>query len=163
MKKLLCLLFLLQANAIAQTSFGERCLGTWKGTMYIYGQGTLRDSVKVVLTVAPTQTPTAWTWHTQYLSEKMPMTKNYILRLKDAAKQQYVTDEGNDILLDDYLFGNKIYCVFETSGYVLTSSYELVGNSLIFEVTSGKKPEPSHKPVVSYPITSLQRVVLRRD
>ncbi len=44
---------------------------------------------------------------------------------------------------------------------MLTSSYELHGDELIFEVTSGKKIE-DRKEVTNYSVLSLQRVVFRR-
>jgi len=37
--------------SMAQKAFGELCLGNWKGTMYLYGKGQLRDSVSVELSV----------------------------------------------------------------------------------------------------------------
>ncbi len=146
----------------AQTTFVDGCLGVWKGTMYIYSRGNLRDSVSVRLTVAKTDKPDAWVWKTEYLSPKMPMVKDYVLRLRDASKNTYITDEGGGIELNDYLFNNKLYCVFETSNILLTSTYELRGNELIFEVTSGKKSEPSTKEVINYPVDNLQRVVFRK-
>ncbi|GGD67056.1 hypothetical protein GCM10011514_33900 [Emticicia aquatilis] len=149
-------------NGIAQNSFIEGCLGTWKGKMYIYNKGNLRDSVEVRLTVSKTNKPDEWSWKTEYLSAKMPMVKDYVLRLKDASKNAYVTDEGNGIELADYLFNNKLYCVFETHNIILTSTYELRENELIFEVTSGKKGDIGNQEVVNYPVENLQRVVFKK-
>jgi hypothetical protein len=146
----------------AQNSFPDKCIGTWKGTMMIYGRGVLRDSVKVTFTVTKSDKPNEWVWRTEYHSEKMPMTKDYLLRLKDADKGIYVTDENNGIELQDYLFGNKLYSVFETQGIFLTSSYELKGKELIFEVTSGKRIEPNGQEVANYTVDNLQRVVLKK-
>ncbi|AEI49080.1 hypothetical protein [Runella slithyformis] len=157
----LCLLALLPSLK-AQTSFIEGCLGNWKGTMYIYSRGALKDSVSVTLTVAKTNEAAAWTWKTEYLSPKMPMVKDYVLRLKDAAKGHYITDEGGGIMLMDYLFNNKLYCVFETAGVMLTSTYELRGKELIFEVTSGKKQTEDNQPVTNFSVDNLQRVVFRK-
>jgi hypothetical protein len=152
----------LVTTAHAQTLFGDRCLGTWKGMMYIYQYGSLRDSVEVKFTVAKTSDPNAWTWKTEYLSIKMPVVKDYVLRLKDKGKNQYVTDEGGGLELTDYLTGNKLYCVFETQSIMLTSTYELRGDELIFEVTSGKKETVSHPEVINYSTTSVQRVIFKR-
>lgn len=149
-------------SLLAQTPFIEGCLGNWKGTMYIYGRGVLRDSVSVTLTVAKTGDADAWTWKTEYLSPKMPMVKDYVLRLKDAAKGHYVTDEGGGVVLMDYLFLNKLYCVFETAGVMLTSTYELRGKELIFEVTSGKKQPGDAPSVTNFSVDNLQRVVFRK-
>jgi len=60
----------------AQESFGKRCIGSWEGMMYIYSKGTLKDSVSVRLTVQKTNTSNSWTRKTEYLSAKMPMTKD---------------------------------------------------------------------------------------
>lgn len=156
-----CLLASL-SSLMAQTSFMEGCLGNWKGTMYIYGRGVLKDSVSVTLTVAKTTAADAWTWKTEYLSPKVPMVKDYVLRLKDAAKGHYITDEGGGVELMDYLFNNKLYCVFETAGIMLTSTYELWGKELIFEVTSGRKQTGDTPLVTNFSVDNLQRVVFRK-
>ena len=162
MRILVVITFLLiSGNGAAQQLFGDRCVGTWKGMMQIYHLGKLRDSVAVKLTVAVEATH-VWTWRMEYLSAKMPMMKDYKLRLKDADKNLYVTDEGGGLELTDYLTGNKLYSIFETQGIMLTSEYELRGDELIFEVTSGKKEIVSHPEVTNYSTTSVQRVVLKR-
>ncbi len=147
----------------AQVAFGDKCIGNWKGTMYLYGKGQLRDSVPVQLTVQKTAIPNTWSWKTSYLSKTMPAVKDYQLVLKDAATNTYVTDEGDGVILKDYLFQNKLYNVFETQGIFLTSSYELIDDKLIFEVTSGKKLDEENKGVTNYSVTSLQRVIFRKS
>ncbi len=159
---LLLLLIMMAINLRSQKTFGDQCLGIWKGKMYLYSRGQLQDSVQVKLTVAETTTEHAWTWKTEYLSATQPMVKDYILRLKDVAKGLYTTDEGEGLDLADYLFNNKLYCVFETEGVMLTSTYELRGKELIFEVTSGKKETDPKAGVINYSTDNLQRVVLKR-
>jgi len=158
---LIFILLFIMASTHAQ-SFPDKCVGTWMGTMHIFNRGSLKDSVKVILTVAKGNQPNEWAWKTEYLSEKLPMTKDYVLRLKDAEKNIYVTDEKNGIELIDYLFNNKLYSIFETQGVFLTSSYELRDGDLIFEVTSGKKTSTSDQSVANYSVDNLQRVVLRK-
>ncbi|GAB3024668.1 hypothetical protein [Spirosoma pulveris] len=152
----------LSSQLRAQSAFADACVGTWTGTMHIYSKGVLKDSVPVRLTITVAEPKKAWHWKTEYMSVKMPVVKDYTLRLKDAAKHEYVTDEGDGLVLADYLFGNKLYSVFETQGIVLTSTYELIGDRLIFDVTSGKKqPEPSQG-VTNYSVDNLQRVVFSK-
>ncbi|MDW3646606.1 MAG: hypothetical protein R8P61_06080 [Bacteroidia bacterium] len=158
---LFCIL-LLCLGVNAQQSFPERCEGLWEGTMYISSKGQLRDSVGIIFTVEKMQEENAWVWRTKYISEKFPMTKDYILRLQDDKNQVYLTDEGDGIVLYDYLFGDKLYSVFETGGILLTASYELRGEELIFEVTSGKVQEEKVKDISNYSVNNVQRVVLRR-
>ena len=146
----------------AQVSFGDRCIGSWEGMMYIYSKGTLKDSVSVRLTVQKANTSNTWTWKTEYLSAKLPMTKDYILRLPDPSTNKYITDEGDGIELTDYLYGNKLYSIFETHDVFLTSTYELHDKELIFEVISGKKEASTHPEINTYSTDNLQRVVLKK-
>lgn len=131
--------------------------------MNIYNASVLRDSVNVSLTVAKTQNPNEWAWKTEYLSSKMPLVKDYKLRLKEAVKNSYVTDEGDGIELSDYLFNNKLFCIFDTHTILLTSTYELMGNKLIFEVTSGQKETESSGELTNYVENNLQRVVFYKQ
>jgi hypothetical protein len=165
MKNLILFTLILVSNQLfAQKSFVENCIGNWSGTMIIYNKGNKVDSVKVKLTIAKTAQNNAWTWKTEYLSEKMPMTKDYIVREKDLLKGIYVTDEGGGIMLEDYVFENKMYTVFEVQGILLTSTYELRNlNELIFEVTSGKKIEGTKGEVTNFSVNNLQRVIFKRN
>ena len=157
-------------NSIAQSSvkkttpsFPEQCVGKWKGIMYIYAYGNLRDSVQVELSVQVLDS-NAWTWKTDYRSEKMPITKDYILRKDSKAINTFLLDEGDGIILTNYLTGNKLYSNFETEGIFLTSSYELVDKRLIFEVTSGKKlNEAEESGVSNYSVDFVQRVVFQKN
>lgn len=149
-------------NQPAQAQLPNQWLGTWTGTMYIYKQNAVVDSVPVRLTIAPTSRPQVLSWKTEYLSEKRPMVKNYTLNVKDAAKGLFITDEGEGTLLTNHLFGSKLYSVFEVEGILLTATYELRENELIFEVTSGKKLSNPTNGVSSYSVDNLQRVVYRK-
>jgi hypothetical protein len=144
----------------AQEAFPERCLGTWEGMLRIYRYGHLKDSVDIRLTVERTENPKVWIWKTEYLSDEMPMVKDYVIRLVNSEKEKYLTDEGDGIVLEDYVFGDKMYCIFETQGAMLTSSYELRDGNLIFEVTSGTIRENNQAEVINYPVHNLQRAVL---
>lgn len=157
--RFLALLFILIANfSFSQQRFGDRCTGTWQGEMYIYNKGKLVDSVTVQLTVAPIN-DTAWTWKTDYLSAKMPMTKDY--KLLYDQQNIYLTDEGDGVVLTNYHFANKLYSIFETEGVTLTASYELIGDALVFEVTSGNKLVAANG-ISSITVDFLQRVVFKR-
>lgn len=148
--------------AVAQDLFPEKCIGTWRGTLFIYQYGQVRDSVPVVFTVKGL-TPDSWTWRMEYRSARMPATKDYVLRVKDRDKKIFITDEGGGLELTNYQTGEKLYSVFETGGILLTASYELQEPLLVFEVTSGRKEEAKHPEVGTFSTTSVQRVVLTRD
>ncbi len=147
--------------ANAQKYFPNKCIGNWKGVMKIYAKGVLKDTVTVLLSIQK-QSDTSWNWKTIYISTKMPVTKNYTLRIKDKANGIYITDEGDGIELIDYLFDDKLYSVFETEGILLTSYYQLIGKQLIFEVTSGKKIVADAKEVINYTVNNVQKVVFKK-
>jgi hypothetical protein len=162
MRKWIILVALFTSAVVnAQTLFPNKCIGNWKGVMKIYSKGILKDTVTVLLTVKK-QTDTSWMWKTEYISTKMPVTKNYTLRLKDKINGIYITDEGDSIELKDYLFDNKLYSTFETEGIMLTSFYELKGKELYFEVASGKKIAEDAKEVINYSINNVQKVVSKK-
>lgn len=157
------LFFLLIISSISvltysQQLFGDRCTGSWQGQMYIFNIGKVVDSVLVQFTVVPIN-DTAWTWRTDYLSPKMPLTKDY--KLLYDKQTIYLTDEGDGVVLRNYCFANKLYSLFETDGITLTATYELIGETLVFEVTSGNKLEEVNG-VSSYTVDFLQRVVFER-
>ena len=162
MKIFYTLIFLFFFSLIfAQTSFPEKCLGIWIGTMHIFSRGSLVDSVPIKLNVTRTNAPDTFIWKTEYLSTKNPMVKDYKLVISDAGKGVLKTDEGDGTFLIDYLFENKLYSVFETQGILLTSTYEWLGNQIIFEVTSGKELQTTNG-VKSYSVLNLQKAVLRK-
>jgi len=153
---------LTQASTYAQ-SFPEKCSGVWTGSMQIFQRGEWRDSVEVRLTISKTSVPNEWIWRTEYLSKNLPMTKDYLLRIKDEEKHSYIMDEKNGIELNAYLFNNKLFSVFETQEILLTSTYELTQENLIFEVTSGKKTGQRDDSVINYSVDNLQRVMFKKS
>jgi hypothetical protein len=116
-------------------SFPDQCIGTWKGMMYIYAYGNLRDSVQV----------------------------DYIMRRDPKSAHTFLLDEGDGVVLTNYLTGTKLYSNFETEGILLGSSYEFIGGNLVFEVTSGKKlNEAEESGVTNFSVDFVQRVVLKK-
>lgn len=55
----------------------------------------------------------------------------------------------------------KSFIGAEKQGILLTSTYEWLGNQIIFEVTSGKELQTTNG-VKSYSVLNLQRAVLRK-
>lgn len=153
--------FFLTSNADGQEYFPDRITGKWEGYLQIWSNGSKKDSVRVVLTVASKSNLT-WQWKMEYFSEKFPIVKDYLIRVKDKEKQVLITDEGGGVELEDYVFGNKMFSLFETQELWLTSTQELKDEKLIFEVTAGKKSRKLEKEVTNYAVTSMQRAVLTR-
>lgn len=156
---LLCM-FLSQLT-FGQQGFLSQCEGVWSGTMSIYTQGEKMPNGPVVtFTVKTIIKDSSWTWRTDYDSKKYGrMSKDYTLNVKDASKGHYLLDEGDGILLDYQLSGNKMHAVFEVEDLLLGATYELTKDQLIFEVYSSPKSSDTTQ-VVSHRVQNVQRVTL---
>lgn len=130
--------------------------------MHIYKTGKVVDSVAVIHLIKPSDQAGSYIWRTEYKSAKTPVVKDYVLRTKDAERGIYLIDEGEGLELIGYLMGDRLLSTFEVKGILLTANYELRGNELIFEVTSGKKDSETGGGVTNYSVNTLQRIVLRR-
>lgn len=156
------LLILAPVFGYAQSSIIRKHEGVWQGMMSMYKNGVVRDSVSVRLTIKPSGSPDEWIWKTEYLSATMPAVKDYKLRLTDATKNLFVMDEGGGLLLTTWLCVDRMYNVFETGGFVLTSTTEFRGDRIYFEVTSGKREKQDHPEVTNIGISNVQRVFFTR-
>ena len=156
----LIILLLSFGSVFSQTPFIRE--GQWKGEMYIYKYGQIVDSVETSLTVVNQIKDSVWQWKMEYHSIKTPVVKDYVLRIKDRVKGIYITDEGEGVVLTNYLIGNTMYCHFETEGILLTSTETFVNDDIIFEVSSGKKDKDPVQNIFQYSIPNLQRVVLKK-
>jgi len=138
--------------------------GKWKGTLMIWKENKIVDSVPTELTIKTIIKDSVWQWKTEYLSATMPVTKDYSLRVADKEKGIYITDEGDGVELMNYTFGNKLYSNFETSGVLLSSCYEWIGNDIIFEIASGKKIETMsvNTEVTNFSVRNLQKVIFKK-
>lgn len=146
--------------------------GRWLGEMRIESAGLPEDQVTkipVEMLIAKTDTPGVWLWITEYKGS-FAIEKKYRLKTRDETGGLYETDEGNGIVLPMYLIGNRLYSRFEVMNNLLSSCYTIDGDTLQFEIISGKgetftssggnsKEIPEVK---GYSISSVQRSVLRR-
>lgn len=163
MVKNMLLFIALNLVAVSFASFPERCEGVWSGQMKIHAYGNLIDSVNIEFTVekiVDESWPTGWIWKTNYLSEKMPMTKDYKLFAHTTRADIFLLDEGNGVILTNYVTADKMYSVFKVGKTWLTSSYEFIGDKLVFEVTSGTVSKEKSKGVTNYTTDFVQRVEL---
>ncbi|MCB0686346.1 MAG: hypothetical protein KDC53_07470 [Saprospiraceae bacterium] len=167
--KLFCFAALLTAlttTITAQNSqkyFGDHCVGNWKGTMLMYNDGILSDSVAVLFEVSKIENEDNWIWRTTYQTAAKEIIKDYILKLEDAEKGQYIIDEKDGILLNCFQVENKLFSIFSVGENLLTAIYQITDEQIIFEVTSGKKEQATGDGTISnYSINHLQKVVLKK-
>ena len=153
--------FLLCFSARSSAQILKDWHGEWHGKMQVYKNGQTTDSLEVLLTIKPINDSTL-TWRTEYKSVKQPMTKDYTMKSVDVSKGVYATDEGEGVLLETYLIDHTLYNVFEVEGIMLTAIYRLIGNEIVFEVTSGKKGRVVAGGVTNFSVNYLQKVHFKR-
>lgn len=136
--------------------------GKWEGLMHIYKLGKLTDTVSVELTIQNLYKDSVWQWKTVYKSVKLPVVKDYVLRVKDASRGIYIVDEGDGIELLEYYADSSMYCQFETSGFLLSSVYTWKNNEIYYELTSASKIKKAKNDIFNFTIPNLQKVVFRK-
>ncbi len=95
----------------------------------------------------------------------------YNLIEKDNDKGRYSLDENNGIILDVKVIENKIYSLFEVNDILLTTFITFETASMIFEITTTSKNNKQvvytqgkfKTEVISYPITAIQKAVLKKQ
>ena len=170
------LLFLFLSLALsAQTDsliFPQQWEGEWHGDLVISnGSGELQR-LPMILSILPTE-PDRHTFTIVYGENTPENTRPYYLQAVDVLKGHYEVDEGNSILLDDFLINGKLYSRFEVMGHLLLTTLEERDGQLIYEIISGPL-EPIRTtgdttlegeeipPVNGYRITVQQRAVLSK-
>lgn len=136
--------------------------GKWSGMLHIMRENAIVDSVITELDIKTIIKDSIWQWKTEYKSTTMPVIKDYTLRVKDRKKGVYVTDEGDGLELLNFVFGNKMYCNFETQGILLSSSYEWINDDIVFEIASGKKADMTANEVTNFTVRNLQKVTFKK-
>jgi hypothetical protein len=154
--------------------FPDDWLGIWEGTLDIYKNQKIVQSVPMRLEHLKTDSSGVYIWAIIYGEDKVNGRRSYELKPKDISKGHYVVDEKNGILLDGYVFANKYISNFEVMGNQLTSIYERNGDYLIFEIivnttapiqitgnvkTEGEETIPEVK---SFQITGYQTATLKK-
>ena len=159
-------------NNFPKEKFPEAWVGNWSGELFIYNTKGLKQKIPMGLEIQPTAKKEVFTWALIYGEDKEKGRRSYELNIKDVEKGRYVIDEKNSILLDCYLYHNKLYSRFRVMDNVLLCTYEKQGDQIIFEVisgnqkavstTGGEKVEGEDIPEVkSFDIIVSQRAVLK--
>ncbi len=147
--------------------------GKWAGELKIFANTGLKQTLPMELHILPIDTADAWTWTIFYGENKVTGKRDYLLKPKDVEKGIYQVDEQNSILLDAYLFDGKLFERFEVMGNLLTTTTELRGNNLVWEIISGSLLNTTSSgntiqgtdtipEVKSYPINVMQRAYLSK-
>lgn len=152
-------------------TFPQSWEGIWKGELEIYGSQGLTTKLPMEIHILPDSANT-WKWKIVYAPKDKPKDERpYTLRVIDASKGHYVTDENNSIVLDAYYIGDTFWSWFEVEGTTLLVAERLHGKNLIMEivfagskainVTGGKDEDTP--PASSFQVKGAHRAILKRS
>jgi hypothetical protein len=150
-------------------TFPKNFIGNWVGTMQWMVAGKPTQNFKMQLHIQPTDSVGQYTWQIIY-GDKEQDNRPYILKPVDSAKQHWMVDELNGIILDTYIHGNCAHGAFTVQGNTIVDNYCVDGNRMLVEFLSVKLGEkkqsgnntPDSPNVDSYRIASYQKGTLKR-
>jgi hypothetical protein len=161
-------MFYIAAHA-QQGNFPGNFIGKWTGKLQWMTEGKPMEEFNMQLIIEPADTSGQYTWRIIYGDEGKD-NRPYLLKPVDTAKGHWVVDEGDGIVLDNYVHGNAIHGAFTVLGNTVIDNYKIEHGNLIVEFlsikladkkTSGRGTEDT--PFVdSYKITSYQTGVLHK-
>jgi hypothetical protein len=163
-------------SAVDSLAFPASWAGDWSGTLQIYTAKGLAQSVPMTIEIHPIDTSTEgrYTFGLIYSSKEQDW-RPYELVPVSPEKGIWKVDEKNSIVMESYLYGPKLLCLFTVQGSRILCTYEKTDtNTLVFEVmagaenpvsTTGKTEQAGEQipEVNTYPFSAFQRAVLTRD
>lgn len=166
----LFLCFCAFAQKKSAKTFPQSWEGIWKGDLQIYNNQGLATTLPMEIHILP-DTANTWKWKIVYAPKDKPKDERpYTLRVIDASKGHYVTDENNSIVLDAYYIGGTFWSWFEVEGTRLLVMERLEGKNLIMEivfsgakalnVTGGKDEDTP--PASSFEVKGAHKAILKR-
>ncbi|MDZ4683063.1 MAG: hypothetical protein SH848_18850 [Saprospiraceae bacterium] len=172
---LLFLIFFTKATTHAQETptFPASWTGVWAGDLLIHNAKGIAQTVPMEVTIRPVPGSANYDWITVYNNDTLAGKRPYTLLIKDEAAGHYAIDENNNIVLDAYLLGGKLFNSFEVQGQLLVCTYEVQGENLVFEVIAGpaapvsttgggEAGEEKIQEVHSFKVNVMQRAVLKK-
>lgn len=144
--------------------------GVWQGSCKNTGPGGVQTyaPVEMRLTIQPKTGAAAgsWQWQIEYIGGDSPdahQTRAYTLKPVDAAKGQWVIDEHNGILLDNFtVSGQLLLEQFSVGQTLLYGRHELVdARHLSVELTSFSLQAPRASGAEPYPVKSFRLLSLQ--
>lgn len=157
----------------AQVKFPEDWLGIYSGELEIFSNQGKVQTVPISITQKSIVRDSLYEWSITYGEDTIKGKRDYRLIIKNQSKGHYAIDELNGIILDAYLFDNKLISNFTVMSSQLTSIYTLQDEKMIFEIlvnkstpsntTGGNEKDGEKMPeVLSYPMTTYQRAELKK-
>ena len=168
----LWILTFLSLSIYAQDTFPESWIGNYKGNLNIYSVDSIQRNAKMNLTIQKTSKDSIFDWIIRYEINGKKDRRTYSLVVIDKEKGKYQIDEKNGIVIDSYLYNQRIVTsFFKVMGNFIVASYTKEKNTIIFEIISSKSEpvritgnikfkEEDIPEVKIYPVKGRQKAIL---
>jgi len=161
------------SNEEQTAKFPEGWLGQWSGTLDIIRGAGKVQSLPMKMQIQATDKEGEYNWLTTF-GDKAETAKPYLLKTVDAANGLYIIDEQNSIVIETYLFDNKLVSWYVVQGNLILASFEKRGANIVFEILAGTEKEVSITgetevdgeaipAVKTLPFNVMQRATLTRE
>ena len=169
----LILSVLFSISAVSQeksVQFPDDFFGIYTGTLHI--SSDKGDQIlPMEFHLLATDSVGKYTYTLVYGEGETKQIRDYSLLEKNKTKGAYVVDENNGIILDDKVLDNRMYALFEVNNTLLTTFITFEADHMIFEIIATSKSDKrvtytedeDKTEVISYPITTIQRAVLKKQ
>lgn len=123
---------------IVVPAFPRDWQGKWKGTLGVFTMPNRIERVPMTLEIARTADSSRYTFAMTYGKDSVKGRRAYEVVTINARQGLYVIDEKNSIKLDAYFLASRLISQYTVQGTRIISTYEYSGNTIIFEVMSGR-------------------------
>jgi hypothetical protein len=157
--------------AKTQTGLPPSWDGIWKGeTKLTWANGKV-ETAAMELDVSPIPGSNAKRWRVVYVFSDRREVRDYELRpATDGGAGRFIVDEKNGFLIDNYLANDTLYSQFTINHNLVTTRFELKGQTMAVELTMFDTRNPrltkltgGEFEVASFSPKYVQRGVLRRE
>lgn len=147
------------------SNFPEDYFGIYKGTLTINQTDGKVQKIPMEFHLLATDTSQRYVYKLVYDGQP----RNYNLVEKDTEKGIYAVDENNGIILPSKYIDNTLYSYFQVGENFLNSRLSFSENQLEFEILFANMEakertwESTDYEIYGYPITTVQKAVLKRE
>lgn len=160
-------------SAVSQeksVDFPADFFGMYTGTLQISSEKG-GQNIPMEFHLLATDSVGKYTYTLVYGEGETKQVRAYKLLEKEKEKGHYSVDENNGIILDTKVLYNRMYTLFEVNNTLLTTFITLEADHMIFEIIATSKSNKrvtyaeneDKTKVISYPITTIQRAVLKKQ
>jgi hypothetical protein len=147
---------------LAQNPSLQSWIGTYEGTMQVYGRGILQMELPVDLVIAEIPGGNRLIWKMTYYEPFGILVKDYQMVLPIDQSNKFMLDEMDGTTLNCYLYGNSISSCFEAEGLTICDTYIKQDENIYVELFGGKYRDESSAEIHSLDIQFLQTVLLKK-